>query len=86
MTEHDDHFFEPTCDECLDAHEWTKCICCPTTLYLPKGATFGTNGAIAFGVHDANEIPVLHRPRSEQFIRYFDAGLIPNPLGEKVKA
>jgi hypothetical protein len=32
--------------------------------------------AIAFGVDSANKIPALYRPRAEQFIRYFDAGLL----------
>ncbi len=38
----------------------------------------------AFSTHDLSGIPALFRPRAEQFIRYFDAGLIPlaRVLGE----
>jgi hypothetical protein len=32
--------------------------------------------AIAFGVHEAASIPILYRPRAEQFIKYFDAGML----------
>ena len=35
--------------------------------------------AEAFGVHDLSKVPALYRPRAYQFIRYFDAGLIPEP-------
>ena len=35
--------------------------------------------AQAFAVDDLSKIPTLYRPRAEQFIRYFDAKLIPMP-------
>ena len=35
--------------------------------------------AVAFGVHKLSDIPLLYRPRVEQFIQLFDAGLIPMP-------
>jgi hypothetical protein len=38
--------------------------------------------AHAFGVHQIEDIPLLYRPRVEQFIRLFDAGLIPAPETE----
>jgi hypothetical protein len=35
--------------------------------------------AEAFGVHATSGAPILLRPRIDQFVRYFDAGLIPMP-------
>ena len=35
--------------------------------------------AEAFSVHKTTDAPILLRPRIDQFIRYFDAGLIPPP-------
>ncbi|MEA3199484.1 MAG: hypothetical protein QOE90_912 [Thermoplasmata archaeon] len=35
--------------------------------------------AEAFGADNLGDVPVLLRPRADQFIRYFDAGLIPMP-------
>ena len=35
--------------------------------------------AIAFGVHTHEDVPVLFRPRAEQFVMFFDSGLIPRP-------
>jgi hypothetical protein len=44
--------------------------------------------ATAFDVHSVADIPVLLRPRAEQFIRYFDAKLIPMEMvgKQEVKA
>ena len=39
--------------------------------------------AHAFGVHDLNAIPILFRPRADQFIQLYDAGQIPWPLPTK---
>ena len=36
--------------------------------------------AIAFGVHDVEDVPRLYRPRVDQFVRLFDAKLIPCPV------
>ena len=36
--------------------------------------------AIAFGCHAIDGVPKLLRPRAEQFIRLFDARLLPNPV------
>ena len=36
--------------------------------------------AAAFDVHEFSHIPILLQPRAEQFIRLYDAKLIPNPL------
>lgn len=36
--------------------------------------------AHAFSTHDLSGVPMLLRPRAEQFIRYFDCGLITWPL------
>ena len=36
--------------------------------------------AHAFGAHDLSGVPLLLRPRAEQFIQFFDAGQIPWPL------
>ena len=33
----------------------------------------------AFGCHGIEDVPALYRPRAEQFIQFFDAGLIPRP-------
>ncbi len=33
--------------------------------------------AVAFGVNDPNKIPILFRPRAEQFVQLFDANQIP---------
>src|SRR5262249_49372931 len=35
--------------------------------------------AEAFGVHDLSGVPLLLRPRADQFVQLFDAGLIPRP-------
>ena len=35
--------------------------------------------AVAFGVHNLDKIPVLYRPRAEQFIQFFDAKMLPKP-------
>jgi hypothetical protein len=35
--------------------------------------------AVAFGVHHLKEVPLLLRPRAEQFVQLFDAQLIPAP-------
>ena len=35
--------------------------------------------AVAFGVHDLEQIPILHRPRARQFLRLFDARVLPRP-------
>lgn len=35
--------------------------------------------AQAFGVHEISQIPILYRPRVKQFIRFFDARLLPAP-------
>ena len=35
--------------------------------------------AHAFDTHDLSGVPILLRPRAEQFIRYFDSKLIPLP-------
>ena len=32
--------------------------------------------AIAFNVHEISEVPILYRPRANQFIKYFDAGML----------
>jgi uncharacterized protein YjbI with pentapeptide repeats len=42
--------------------------------------------AVAFSCHNLSGVPLLLRPRAEQFIRYFDARLIPNPLVEAVQS
>lgn len=39
--------------------------------------------AHAFDAHGINGVPVLLRPRAEQFIQFFDAGQIPWPLPTK---
>jgi len=31
------------------------------------------------GIKDSSQGPILLRPRIEEFVRYFDAGLIPCP-------
>jgi hypothetical protein len=36
--------------------------------------------SIAFGAKRLAEVPILYRPRAEQFVRLFDAGLIPRPV------
>jgi hypothetical protein len=36
--------------------------------------------AVAFGVHRLEDVPVLYRPRAEQFVRLFDARLLPRPV------
>jgi hypothetical protein len=36
--------------------------------------------AHAFDVHDLQDVPVLLRPRAEQFVQLFDTGQIPWPL------
>jgi Pentapeptide repeats (8 copies) len=36
--------------------------------------------AIAFAVQTLKAIPLLYRPRVQQFIQFFDAGLVPCPL------
>lgn len=36
--------------------------------------------AHAFDGHDITDVPLLLRPRAEQFIQFFDAGQIPWPL------
>ena len=41
--------------------------------------------AEAFGVHDINDVPTLWRYRAEQFVQFFDAGLIPLPNGKEGK-
>jgi hypothetical protein len=33
----------------------------------------------AFGLAGPENTPLLHRPRIEQFVQLFDAGLIPRP-------
>ena len=38
--------------------------------------------AEAFGVQRLDMVPLLHRPRVEQFVQLYDAGLIPAPKGE----
>jgi len=35
--------------------------------------------AVAFSCHAAEEVPRLYRPRAEQFVQLFDAGLLPKP-------
>ena len=35
--------------------------------------------ATAFGARGCDECPILLRPRVQEFIQYFDAGLIPRP-------
>ena len=35
--------------------------------------------AVAFNVHRVENIPIIYRPRAEQFIKYFDAGMISKP-------
>ena len=43
--------------------------------------------AEAFGVHEIKDIPLLFRPRTEQFLRYFDANLItPSMIGKHCPA
>src|SRR5882757_2856144 len=32
--------------------------------------------AVAFDVHKVEDVPILYRPRAEQFIRYFDAKML----------
>ena len=39
--------------------------------------------AHAFDTHDVSGVPLLLRPRAEQFIQFFDAGQIPWPLPTK---
>ena len=39
--------------------------------------------AFAFGVHNLKNIPILYRPRAEQFIMFFDGKQIPWPLPTK---
>ena len=40
--------------------------------------------AAAFGTKDIGGVPLLLKPRAEQFIRYFDARLIPlESVGKK---
>jgi hypothetical protein len=36
--------------------------------------------AWAFSCADLSGVPALLRPRAEQFIQFFDAGLIPCPM------
>jgi len=38
--------------------------------------------AVAFSVHSLDDIPALHRPRAQQFVSLFDAGLIPRSVVE----
>ena len=41
--------------------------------------------AIAFGVHSLEDIPIMYRPRADQFIQFFDAKLIPlSAVGRKL--
>ena len=35
--------------------------------------------AVAFGVHELNQIPVLYRERARQFIQFFDARMLKKP-------
>jgi uncharacterized protein YjbI with pentapeptide repeats len=42
--------------------------------------------AVAFDVNGIDEIPPLHRENARLFVQLFDAGLIPNPLGEQAAA
>ena len=35
--------------------------------------------AIAFGVTSLEQVPLLYRPRVEEFVQLFDAGLVPAP-------
>lgn len=53
---------------------------------LPTGETWETYLSevvpaylTAVGAHSLDEVPALFRPRAEQFIQLFDAGLIPPP-------
>ena len=46
-------------------------VCCPI--------------AEAFSCHDLSGVPLLLRPRAEQFIQLYDGGLIPRPEIEPVK-
>ena len=39
--------------------------------------------AYAFDAKSINDCPVLLRPRVAEFVRLFDAGLIPNPVQPK---
>jgi Pentapeptide repeats (8 copies) len=39
--------------------------------------------AHAFDVHELKDVPILLRPRAEQFIQFFDGGQIPWPLPKK---
>ena len=38
--------------------------------------------AFAFGVESESQCPILLRPRVRQFVRMFDAGLVPNPIAD----
>ena len=40
--------------------------------------------AVAFDVHDADQVPALHRWEAKQFVQLFDAKLIPLPKVEDV--
>jgi uncharacterized protein YjbI with pentapeptide repeats len=49
-----------------DCHDWDNCDNCPM--------------AIAFGVHSAEDTPVLLQPRVRQFVQLYDARLLPKPV------
>jgi len=36
--------------------------------------------AEAFSTHDLSGVPILLRPRAEQFIKFFDSNLLPRPV------
>jgi len=42
--------------------------------------------AVAFSCHTLENVPLLLRPRAEQFIRLFDGGLLPKPGAEEMRA
>ena len=50
----------------------TGCWDCHRWLNCPMHAAFDAN--------EINDIPILFRPRAEQFIQFFDARLIPQPI------
>jgi len=39
--------------------------------------------AVAFSVHSIDDVPLLYQPRAQEFIQFFDAGLIPEPSVER---
>jgi hypothetical protein len=39
--------------------------------------------AVAFSVKSVSDIPLLYQPRAREFVRFFDAGLIPRPVVAK---